>query len=255
MVITRDRRTVVIAVLALAVLGLAIAVALSPPGGSRAAADTPATANDTISLSGNGTVSGVPDTVDASFGVQAKRTDVQSAINTCNARARRLIAALRHDNVASKDIQTTNVDLYPHYHHSTRDGYVSSQELSVSIHPLTNVGHILTDATTSAGNHVTLDGISYEISDDSPLVTDAQTAAYNRALAAAQHDASLAGRSLGRVESIKQTIKSSSQNDDELAGIAKSTSASAGSAAASPVPIRPGQQPVSVTVSVVWALQ
>ena len=63
--------------------------------------------------------------------------------------------------------------------------------------------------------------------------------------------AQLSGLALSHVVSISAVVTGGTQTyDKELAGDVLGTSASR-----SPLPIRPGQQKVAVTVKVVWAMQ
>ena len=176
----RTRLAVVIAV-ALVALGVGVAVVAtqdSSPNGASAATTTSAT--DTVSVSGTGTVQGKPDTLVANFRVHALAAAVQTALNTSASDARKVIASLRKNGVAGKDIRTTDVSLNPHYDsHGVIDGYDSSESLSVRIHPLTHVGQVVTAAAASAGNSVNIEGLSFDIADNASLLAAARANAFN----------------------------------------------------------------------------
>lgn len=239
---------VAIALLAVITASIATVVAVDS-GGGPAQATSPATGR-TISVSGEGSVQGVPDTLVASFRVHDKAIDVQSALDAAATDVRQVIAVLGHQGVARRDIQTTDLSLDTAYDdHGHIDGYEASETLSVRIHPLDHVGSIISAAATSAGNSVSIDGLSLDITDDATLLDAARGKAFAAAKAAAARDATLAGEHLGQVLTVKETIDGSTA-PQPLYGESDGFAASAKSIA-----IRPGQQPVSVHLAVVWTLQ
>jgi uncharacterized protein YggE len=165
----------------------------------------------------------------------------------------KVIGVLHSHGVALTDIKTTDLSLNPHYDmHGNVDGYDSSESLSVRIHPLNKVGQVLSAASTSAGNSVSIDGLSFDFSNNNALLSAARKVAFDNAKAAAAQYASLGGRSLARVMTIKAVV----HNPTPIyasAGLTATDSLMKRAVAA--IPIRPGQKKVSVIVSVVWALQ
>jgi hypothetical protein len=250
--IDRNRLMVIGAVVALVLIAGVIVVATHGGGSSDAgAAPTPA-ATDTVSVSGVGSVEGVPDTLVANLHIHAKEASVQEALDAVAADAHKVIAALRSRGVPAIDIKSTDLSLNPDYdRHGNVDGYDSGESLTVRIQPLTKVGQILTAAAGAAGNSVNVDGLSFDIADDSALLTGARQAAFNNAKAAAAQYATLGGTSLGRVVSIKAVV----HNTTPIVHGFGDAAAGSALAAGTPVPIQPGQKKVSVTVDVVWALQ
>jgi hypothetical protein len=242
--LTRLTPLVAVAVIA---AGAALVVRGHDPGVAAASPVTPGT----VTVSGVGTVQGVPDTLTASFDVHARRSTVQGALNGSSRSTGKVIAALRKDGVSGGDIQTTDLSVDTDYgEHDQVIGYIADETLSASLHPLARVGKILGDATGAAGNHVEIDDLSFDIAHDAALLEAAQTKAFADAKAAAQKDAWLSGRQLGAVISVKQTTARS-----EDPGDTEAFSTASGLAAGAPVPIRAGRQPVSVTVSVIWSLE
>jgi uncharacterized protein YggE len=247
----RTRLAVIVAV-ALVALGVGVAVVAtqdSSPNGASAA--TTSSATDTVGVSGTGTVQGQPDTLVANFRVHALASGVQDALNTSASDARKVVASLRKNGVAGKDIRTTDVSLNQHYdRHGVVDGYESSESLSVRIHPLTHVGQVITAAATSAGNSVNVEGLSFDIADNSSLLAAARANAFNNAKAAASQYATLGGTKLNHVVSIKAVVHNASPiyaSAGLSAAIPRATDSTA-------LPIQAGRQKVSVTVNVVWAL-
>lgn len=253
MTIARNR-TAWLAAALVAVIATAITVVFASGGNARqSAAATTVDSPDSVTVSGTAAVQGKPDTIFADLDVHAKRATVQQALNSSIAAVHKVVATLHADGIQDKDIQTTDAELYAHYGRHGRDGYVSSQSLHVRIYPLKNAGKILGDAGTSAGNHVSIEGINFDIANDEGLITAAQGKAFDTAKTAAAKDAQLAGRSLGRVISMKQSIRRTDASSYDSASGSGGT-ASAGSSGAASIPVEAGQQPVEVTVTVVWEL-
>jgi hypothetical protein len=234
-----------IALLSVITASAAVVVVADSGGGP---AEASASATKTISVSGVGTVQGVPDTLVANVSVHSRQASVQDALNVVATNMRQVESTLVNKDVKRSDLQTTDLELDPAYdNHGHVIGYDSSESLSVSIHPLSHVGAILSAAATSAGNSVTIDGLSLKISDDSSLITDARQKAFQEAKDAASQDASLAGEHLGDVVSIKES-EESTPSPQPLYG------ESFDAAKTAAVPISAGKQPLSVTLDVVWSL-
>jgi uncharacterized protein YggE len=239
---------VAIALLTVVTASIAVVVAVNS-GGGPADASSPI-AGQTISVSGVGTVQGVPDTLDASLDVNAHGASVQEAIDEVGARKSRVERAIIAKGVPSRDIQTTNLSLNPSYDdHGQIDGYDADESLSVSISPLAHVGSVLATAATAAGNSVSIDDVSLDIDHDAALIDVARSKAFQEAKAAATQDAQLAGTKLGPVVSVKETQTDSTSTPPPFYGDALAATPNAKA-----LSISPGRQPVSVTLAVVWSL-
>jgi uncharacterized protein YggE len=248
-------RNRIAALAALAVLAVAVGITLAvtqASGPERAAADTAPAAN-TVSVSGTGTVEGVPDTLVANLRVHSLQSSVQAALNASASDARKVITVLGQHDVARGDIRTTDLSLNPHYDsHGVIDGYNSAESLSIRIHPLAHVGDVLTAAAGAAGNSVTVNGLSFDIADNSTLLSAARANAFANAKAAATQYATLGGTTLSHVEHVTSVVHNASPVFHQA--FAKDTLAMSSAGARAGVPIRPGQKKVSVTVKVIWAL-
>ena len=112
------------------------------------------------------------------------------------------------------------------------------------------IAALIATAATAAGNSVSIDGLSFDITKDTKLIEAARSKAFAEAKGAATQNATLAGEQLGQVISVKETTEGSSSPApqpyyaaDALRNTAKS------------IAIRPGQQPVTVRLAIVWELQ
>lgn len=229
-----------------AVLCTGILMALSSGGGGtgRAFANDPT--DDAISVTGVGEATGTPDTLTVDFGVQVSRGTVQKALDDMGAATNKLTAALKADGVKDADITTNGLSLYQWHNRKTeQSGYTASQTVEARITPLDNAGKTISDAATSAGG-VSIQGMFFDISNDDALMQTARNNAFADAKARAQQYATLAGRSLGRVERIDETV--------DGGGPIYYGKDVAASGAASPVPISPGTQTLSLNVTVTFQM-
>ncbi|HMC69652.1 MAG TPA: SIMPL domain-containing protein [Mycobacteriales bacterium] len=244
-----------VTVTTLAGLAALVAVLLAAVGGGAprpAAAATPAAGPDTVSVSGVGTVQGVPDTLTASFDVHVTRSSVQAALDATATAASRVLHRLGKDGISGRKVQTASMQLSPHYdEHGNVTGYDATETVTAKISPLKGAGRAISDAATASGNDVNVSGLSFDVTDDHGLLGDARTKAFADAKDRAQQYAGLAGRSLGSVRTITETVETSPVPMPYAADLAAGSS---GRVAAKAAVLRPGEQPVSVTVTVVWAL-
>jgi uncharacterized protein len=163
---------------------------------------------------------------------------------------RAVTSALRRAGVAAPDIQTSGLSIYPSYSGSSGvpDGYQVSEQLTVTLRGLAVAGSQISAAARAGGNATVIDGVSLNLSDTSTLLAAARAKAVADAKAKASAYAHALGRPLGPVVSMSETPPATPFQPLPLAA------PSAAGRAAPPVPVHPGTQQLSVTVTVVFAL-
>jgi uncharacterized protein YggE len=219
---------------------------------SHEAAAATGTSADTVTVTGVGTADGAPDTLSAEFTVQVTRSSVQAALDAQSAAARRLFSSLQRAGVKRTDMQTADLQLNRHYdNHGTVTGYDASQTVRAKVSPLSHAGRTISAGARSSGNDVTVGQLTFDVVNDKSLLTQARANAYSDARDRAEQYASLAGRSLGPVQKISETVQPPAPVPYYAADAFRSA-ATAGKAAA--VPLQGGQQTLTVNVTVVWAL-
>ena len=198
-----------------------------------------------VTVVGSGHVQGVPDTLTADVGIEFTARDVTAAMDQTNTRQQAVIDALANAGADRKDISTTEVTLQPQYDTAGTAiaGYRAANAIRVKIHPAGTASRLLAVIVGTGGDATRINSVSYSIADDSQLVKDARTRAFQDAKARAQQYAQLSGLTLGKVLSIS-----------EAAGTTPSSSPPAPAPRASMVPLEPGQQTVSFSVTAVWEL-
>jgi uncharacterized protein len=200
-----------------------------------------------VTVLGSGQVQGVPDTLTADVGIEFTAPDVTAAMNQTNDRQQAVITALTGAGVDRKDISTTDVSLQPQYDSAggTITGYRAGNSIRVKIHPADSASHVLAVIVGAGGDATRINSVSYSIADDSQLVKDARARAFQDAKDRAQQYAQLSGLRLGKIISISETSGATAPVPAPLRG----------GAMPSAVPLEPGQQTVSFSVTAVWQLQ
>jgi uncharacterized protein len=200
-----------------------------------------------VTVVGSGHVQGVPDTLTADVGIEFTAPDVTAAMNQTNGRQQAVINAVAGAGIDRKDISTTDVSLQPQYDNagSTISGYRASNSIRVKIHPTDSASRVLAVIVGTGGDATRINSVSYSIADDSQLVKDARARAFQDAKDRATQYAQLSGLGLGKIISISETSGAASPT-----GVPAPRS---GMQAA--VPLEPGQQTVSFSVTAVWELR
>lgn len=197
-----------------------------------------------VTVVGSGEVQGAPDTVTADVGIEVVAPDVTAAMNETNTRQKAVIDALTAQGIDAKDIKTTAVDLQPQYgENSVITGYRAGNAVTVTIRSLDKAPRALSSIVNAGGNATRINAVNFTIEDDSQLVSDARARAFEDAKARADQYAHLSGMSLGKVISIS-----------EAPGNGPPPPMPAPKAMAADVPLQPGMQTVSFSVTAVWEL-
>jgi uncharacterized protein YggE len=201
-----------------------------------------------VTVVGSGKVEGTPDTLTANSAISFVANDVTTAMNATNERQQAVIDALTGAGIDKKDISTTGVSLQPQYGPdgaSTITGYQASNTIDVKIRDLSQASRVLALIVTTGGDATRINSVNYSINDDSQLVKDARARAFNDAKDRAQQYAQLSGLALGKVITISEVAD----------GITPPVPMPMQQRAmATEVPLSPGQQTVSFSVTVAWEL-
>lgn len=233
--------------------GLALAVAFGPALTVRPAraVDPATTPEHTISVSGLGRVTTVPDVADVRVGVMITRVKVRDAQTAAATAMQAVIAALRKAGIADKDIQTTSLSLQPVYDYSTNGsaprltGYQIVNAVSATVRKLDSISDVI-DGALAAGA-TTLDGITFRVDDPASAESQARDAAMKDARAKADALAKAAGVSITGVSSISE------QSGSVPVPVPYMTGGAATDKAAS-TPVQVGTNEVDVSVSVVYLI-
>jgi hypothetical protein len=233
-------------------VALLLAVALGHSAPSVAAAADNAVTPRTISVSGQGEVSGKPDQARLSAGVVSQAPTAAAAFNANTTAMNRVFAALKALGIPDNKIQTSNFSVQPQYPPYRPDaavprnisGYQVSNQVSVTVDDLAKLGPALDALVRSGANQ--LGGVSFAIADPKPLAERARAAAVTDAAAKARTLAGAAGVVLGPLLSIQE---GTSFRPGPVFALR------AEAAAAAPPPVAIGEASVTVNVTMTYAIQ
>ena len=211
----------------------------------------PASAADTryITISATGTTTIVPDAVRINATVSVLGTTSIGATDTASTISTAVRSALTSNKVATKDIATQSITVYPEYSYPasgtpTLSGYRATQSFDITIHSATTAGAVLDAIVDAGGDNLQVNGVSPFVLDNNKATETARTAAVKKAKVKAASYAKLLGVKLGRVIYLDET-------STPTAYPIYSASAKADSAA---TVVDLGEQKVSVSVIVRWSI-
>lgn len=223
-----------------ALLALAAGLLLAAP--ARADSLPPA-----ISVTGEATISVPPDLAEVEAGVTSDAKTAHDASETNNATMGKLLLALKAAGIDPKDIRTSRLSLQPQNALSRAGsspaitGYRASNHVTVRLHDVTKVASTI-DMLVGAGAN-DIGGINFMVSQASKLLDDARTQAVADARRKAEIYAKAAGVTLGAPLSVSE------------GGAAVPMFRAKVATAMAPTPVAPGEEALSVTVNVTWAIK
>lgn len=267
MTITVSPRRVAMAVLGVIALSVTYLIGAARAGGTVVTASTRAAATSStqpvaypingapgINVGGKAKVAGTPDTLRLDLSVVASATSVSEALASANRSASAVQKSLLDNDVAKKDLQTSGLNIQPEYDYSNNSsprlkGYQVTESISARLRDMSRAGDVIGKAVSAGGNTVRVNGISLDLEDTGALVSSARDKAFADAKAKAEQYARAAGRSLGDVISISEDVTTPSPIPMPYGLNAASAKDMAS------VPIEPGSQDVSVSVTVLFELR
>ncbi|MBR0755164.1 SIMPL domain-containing protein [Bradyrhizobium jicamae] len=201
-----------------------------------------------ISVSGEATVSVAPDQAQVDGGVTTDAKTAREASDANNAAMGKVLAALKSAGVDEKDFQTARLSLQPKYAPdragpSAVIGYRASNRVTIKVRDVTKVANVI-DALVGGGANE-IGGINFTVSQASRMLDDARTKALADARRKAEIYATAAGVTLGEPLSITE----------EGGATPLFRSKMAAPMAAAPAQVAAGEETLSVTVNVTWAIK
>ena len=214
-----------------------------------APASLAATPSRYITVSADGTVKVAPDAVRINATVSVVGATSKDALSATATAAAAVRTAFLANGVATKDIATQSVSVYPEYNY-TQDkgqvliGYRASQSFVVVIRNAGTAGVVVDAIVTAGGDNLQVNGVTPFILDSTKATVSARTAAVKNAKVKATSYASLLGIKLGKVNYLIEN--SSPVSYPPIMAMAKDSSGA--------TQIDLGLQDVSVSITIQWAL-
>jgi uncharacterized protein YggE len=229
-----------------------LSVALALVGGlaSMPAASAATTPSRYVTITADGSVKVVPDAVRMNATVTVivgSSKEAQAQVSKTSAAVR---AALTAAKIDKKDIATQSITVYPEYNYTQESGskligYRSSQSFAIVIRNAANAGDIVDSVIAAGGDNLQINGVTPFVLDSTKAAEAARAVAVTNAKAKANSYAKLFGVKLGKVTYIVENSAPSSYPVQTMLGKAD---------AATSTVVDLGQQDVTVSVTVRWAI-
>jgi uncharacterized protein len=230
------KRLLLLTAAGLAAVALAGAVGLPDLAGAQ-----DATTEDSITVSGVGTVDAVPNEAQMSFGTETRRPSAQAAVAANADAMRKIINALRQ--AGGRELATQWVSVYPYTDDTGQvNGYAASNSVS-AVSDVEDAPKLIDAAAEAGANQISGPGLSS--SNAEQLYRQALAKAVDAARLNAGALAKAAGRSLGSITAI---VEGGSTSPDPMYRAAAPTADTA-------TPIVPGEQKTTATISVTFSLR
>lgn len=222
---------------------VALGLVLLATAGGGGASSTAVATQHSIVVTGNGSVSAVPDRAQVSFGVSTTAKSASAALRANAVEMAKVIAAVRGQGIGGADIRTELVSLAPRYSQSgeTIVGYEAANSVSVTLRALDTVGSAIDAAVNAGANQAS--GPDLVRADAAGLYRAALRAAITDAKAKARTIAGASGLHLRRITDV-----------DESSAAPEPTPLTAKSGAAASPPVEPGTTLVEASATVTFSV-
>jgi len=235
-----------------------------------------------ITVTGNGTVTVVPDVAQLSVGVQARAATVAEARAVAARAQEAVLASLKANGIQDRDIKTQGLNIRPEYGarpvttpptspggpggssgsgsapatptpvrstavvpaETVIVGYVMTNTVSVTVRNLDAASKVVDEAVAAGGDVVRLNGISFTVDEPERFAAEARELAVKDAHARAEALARLAGVQLGKPRSINEFLGSPV--------VVRGGVAASAAAPDVATPISPGETEITMQVSIVY---
>lgn len=158
----------------------------------------------TITVTGYGEVEIIPDIGNLNLGFRTMDADLAKAKDDMTAKMDALVETLKQFNISEKDIQATQLYIYPNYTskdgETVMQGYDVSRSITIIFNDLAQTDAIL-DASIKAGAN-TFNGLNFSYSKEDDIRNDAMKKAIENANAQADFMAAGFGVKRGKVMQI-----------------------------------------------------
>lgn len=225
-------------IVAAAVSGLLVAPALgqtrSPPA---------------ISVTGEASISVPPDRAQLDAGVASYGKTAREASSTNSAAMTKVLQALKGAGIPDKDVQTSNLSLQPQYAPNRNGpapivGYRASNRVTVKLNDVGKLAEILDTLVNAGANDI--GNVNFSASQASKLRDEAREKAFADARRKAEIYAKAAGVTLGAPLAIAEGGRPMPIYHPRIMAAMPITAST---------PIAQGQETLSVTVAVSWAIK
>jgi len=204
-----------------------------------------------LTLSVTQSISAAPDMGSVNFAVVTQGKTASETMKANNVRMNAVFAALKTAGIATKDIQTSGINLTPQYVYKENmpaqlSGYESRNQLSVRVNDLTQLGPVI-DAVIKAGINQ-IDSIGFSLKNQDAALDTARKDAVTKLLQRAQLYAAASGMKVKRILTL-------SASDDNYESPRPMMMAMAKMSGDESTPVAGGELRLSTTVTASFELE
>lgn len=205
-----------------------------------------------LTVNADGTSEARPDMAIVNLGVTTEGATAAAALAENARRMTALTAALRRAGIAERDIQTSNVSVYPQQVYGEGQapritGYQANNSVTVKVRRIDNTGRVIDAAVGAGGN--TVNGVSFTHADPDAQLDIARRDAIAEARRRAELYASALGLRVNRIVSVNEGGGYSPPIAVAVERFAAQDNAPA------PTPVAPGEIETRVSVNVTFELR
>jgi len=177
-----------------------------------------------IWVTGEGKVTVKPDIANISLGVSSQEATVADAMAKTKDAMSKVMAALKADKVADKDIQTQQYSINPTYSYNQQNGtqsisgYQVTNIIEVKLHDISTVAAVISDVTNAGGDLTQINNVYFSVEDPTQYYKDVRQNAIADANHKAQNLASLYGVTLGKPTLLSENNSNSPAYDYSTRG-------------------------------------
>ncbi len=160
-----------------------------------------------VTVTGEATVAVAPDSAMIRIGVSSQDKTAREASDANARQMTAVLAAIKSNNIADRDIQTSRLSLQPQYDPNKSGtarltGFQATNQVTVRIRDIGNLAAVLDSAISAGANEMS--GIEFIVSEQSKLLDRARDDAIADAHRKAELYAKAAGSKLGHVIAISE---------------------------------------------------
>jgi uncharacterized protein len=209
----------------------------------------------TVTVSGTGHMSALPDEAVITIGVQETAATAAAALDANSKKMQDVLARLEAEGIPDSAVETANVSVYGYPLYDQQTGkqtgtsFQASNSVDVTLTDFSAVGSVFAAATEAGANN--LYGPNWQLSDNTEAQTQALAQASAQAHAKAEAFAAANGVTLGDVLVLTEGYSSPVYY---YGGEAAYTTTTAGAAVAAP-PINPQNLDVYINVTITYQLR
>jgi uncharacterized protein YggE len=197
-----------------------------------------------VTVTGEATIAVAPDAAIIRIGVSSQDKTARAASDANAKQMTAVLAAIKSNNIADRDIQTSRLSLQPQYDPNKSGtarltGFQATNQVTVKIRDVGNLAAVLDSAISAGANEMS--GIEFVVSEQSKLLDRARDDAIADAHRKAELYAKAAGSRLGHVVAISE--EGSAPQPHPMQALRGGA-----------VPISPGEQTLRAAITVSYEL-